>query len=177
MPPRRRAASLEVTVRGPNRREATYSASSVQSRTVPRQSMLPPPGPQTAATRRAVAPPTDVPTASVQRPPPSQRPPRPAKQGLTTLGHTDGNLQTSNQEEKATNSYSADKASKRSKEDRGQARKPRGPGDTQVQAQLVNSSGHGYPPVYLGPLGRQLPWVPSLRLSQQKQSCGGLLPA
>ena len=43
--------------------------------------MLPPPGPQTAATRRAVAPPTDVPTASVQRPPPSRRPPRPLKTG------------------------------------------------------------------------------------------------
>ena len=81
MPPRRRAASLKVTVRGPNRREVTYSASSAQSGTAPRQSMLPPPGPQTDATHRAVAPPSDVPTASVQRLPPSQRPPRPAKTG------------------------------------------------------------------------------------------------
>ena len=80
-PQRRRTASLEVTVRGPNRREVTYSASSVQSGTAPTQSMLPSPGPQTAATRRALAPPTNVPTSSMQRPPPSLRPPRPAKVG------------------------------------------------------------------------------------------------
>ena len=39
----------------------------------------------------------------------------------TTLGHTNGDLQTSSQEEEAASNYSASKASKRPEEDRGQA--------------------------------------------------------
>ena len=52
MPPHRRPASLEVTVRGPDRREVTYSTSSAVSGTAPRQTFPAPPGPQAAANHR-----------------------------------------------------------------------------------------------------------------------------
>ena len=56
VPPHRRPASLEVTVRGPDRREVTYSTSSAVSGTAPRQTFPAPPGPQAAANHRPVAP-------------------------------------------------------------------------------------------------------------------------
>ena len=117
MPPRRRPASLEVTIRGPDRREVTYSASSAQSGTAPRQSMLSTPGPQAAATRRAIAPAHSLRAEAATLAKATQA----SKNGPTTLGHTNGDIQTSHQEEETTNSYPTGKASKRPKEDRGQA--------------------------------------------------------
>ena len=81
MPPRRRAASLEVTVRGLDRRQVTYSTNSVVSGTALGQTVPAPSGLHATASLRPMAPPTDVPAASIQRLPPSQRPPRPARAG------------------------------------------------------------------------------------------------
>ena len=81
MPPRRRPASLEVTVRGPDRREVKYAASSVVSGTVLGPAATAQPNLTATIRHRPVAPPTDVPATSVRRLPPSQRPPRPARAG------------------------------------------------------------------------------------------------
>ena len=91
----RRPASLEVTVRGPDRREVMYAASPAVSGTTRRSATTAQPNSTTTVNHRHVAPPTDVPVTSVRRPPPSQRPPRPARTGpphwaipLATSKHT-----------------------------------------------------------------------------------------
>ena len=81
MSPQRRPASLGATVRGPDRREVTHIASSAVSRTALGPATTAQLNAATTVNHRPVAPPTDVPATSVQRPPPSQRPPRPARTG------------------------------------------------------------------------------------------------
>ena len=84
IPPSRRSSTLEVTVREPDQREVTYSRSSVMSGTVPRGTAPASTSLNSAAAYRPIAPPTDVPAASVRRLPPSQRPPRPARTSRPT---------------------------------------------------------------------------------------------
>ena len=122
MPLRRRPASLEVIVRGPDRREGAYSTSSAVSRTVPRQAVLCSSALSTGSNHSQTygtthgracnlcAEATTL-TEATQT----------SEDGATPLGHTDGNLQASGQEEESTNNYPASKASKRPEEDRGQA--------------------------------------------------------
>ena len=72
-----------------------YAASPAVSGTTRRSATTAQPNSTTTVNHRHVAPPTDVPVTSVRRPPPSQRPPRPARTGpphwaipLATSKHT-----------------------------------------------------------------------------------------